>query len=116
MITGFEFGTDFIEMPTRPAGVLTTDVTIPLGFYTNLSTVLAASAELDTALAGADDDVALVTITAGGAAGDYLVVQGAAATTGFDPAADFIIRLDDHQNLTNFLATTPAPGISDLFL
>lgn len=116
VITGFEFGTDFIEMPTRPAGILTTDVTIPLGFYTNLSTVLAASADLDTALAGADDDVALVTITAGGAAGDYLVVQGAAATTGFDPAADFIIRLDDHQNLTDFLATTPAPGISDLFL
>ena len=113
VINGFEIGTDLIELPTLPVGNLTIDVTIPFAFSSTFASTLTASQALTTALSGADDDAAYVTVTDGNAAGDYLIVQGTASTAGFDPTSDLIVKLED---VDDTVTLTGASTISDLFV
>ena len=96
VISNFNFNKDFIDLPVVVDGGLSF-ATVDSAFYSNLVDVLSNDANVTAALAadadGDDIDAVLVEVSAGGAAGVYLIVQGSASATGYNETTDMIIQL-----------------------
>jgi len=102
-IVGFNAGdgtaagvVDVIRLPGATKGNQITTVTVGSANLTTFATDLAASGNLNTALASLND-VAVVTISGGTAAGTYLVVN-TNGVAGYS-AADTVIKMVDSVNL-----------------
>ena len=104
-IHGFDFSEDQFELPVAIDGDITNNVKVASAFHSNLASILAADANVTTALTtdtAADIDAVLVEVEAGGAAGHYLIVQATAKDTAFDAATDLLVKLVGAVNTTSF--------------
>lgn len=99
-IDGFDFATDSLQVASAVSGSVT-NVTIATADLASLATTLAANTGLNTALAQASNDAALVTISAGTAAGTYLIIQQG-SNTSFNASNDLVIKLVNATNTTQF--------------
>ena len=108
VIHGLDFAEDKFELPVALDGSVTNDVTVASAFHSNLASILTSDANVLTALttdSSADIDAVLVEVQAGGAAGHYLIVQGTAKATAFDPTTDLLVKLVGATNTTDFDST-----------
>ena len=104
-VHGFDFSEDQFELPVSVDGSITNNVTVASAFHSNLASILAADANVTTALTTdttPDIDAVLVEVEAGGASGHYLIVQATAKDTAFDATTDLLVKLVGAANTTSF--------------
>lgn len=101
-IDGFDFKSeDQFSLPVTIDGTISTH-SISSAFVSNLQSLLENDTTIQTAFADADNDMVLLSIDDGTAAGDYLLVEGGGTDTTFTIADDMLIRLTGAQN-TNYI-------------
>ncbi|OMH27140.1 DUF4214 domain-containing protein [Motiliproteus sp. MSK22-1] len=103
----FNFSGDRILLPVSIA--ITDTLEIESGFYTTLEETLNPNTELQTLFASAGNVAVQLTIEAGTAAGEYLLIEDGTDNTTFNSAEDMIIKLETPQNINNF-------GLSDFLI
>lgn len=120
-LNGFDFAKDTFGLASTYTGQVST-VTVGTAALATLWTDLGADGGLQAAFAGADIDSALVTISAGTAAGTYMIIEDGTVNTTAD-ASDFIIKVTDTTNVSSYAigsfgvssAVTTLAAVGDAF-